>query len=132
MSLSLLSLLKSYHNYQDLVNGRDKLPNWERLWFDLAKDEIKRNTRDGVTSIVVEEEDCALIGKGKKDKGMKAQGEVKSKQKHRKKKYLSKIKCFHWHEYGHYATKCLHRKSSKELAIVVGDTLASYLSWISP
>lgn len=29
--LTLLGLPKSWHNYQDLVNGRDKLPEWECL-----------------------------------------------------------------------------------------------------
>lgn len=86
------------------------------------QEEIKRNTRDGVTSIVDEEEDCALVGKGNKAKGMKAQGEAESSQK----KDLSKIKCFHCHEYGHYATKCPHKKSSKENAARAGgDALAS-------
>lgn len=30
--LSLLVLPKSCHNYQDLVNVREKLLEWERLW----------------------------------------------------------------------------------------------------
>ena len=30
-SLTLLGLPKSWHNYQDSVNGREKLPNWEHL-----------------------------------------------------------------------------------------------------
>ena len=29
VSLALLGLPKSWHSYQDLVNGREKLPNWE-------------------------------------------------------------------------------------------------------
>jgi hypothetical protein len=29
VSLALLGLPKSWHNYQDSVNGREKLPNWE-------------------------------------------------------------------------------------------------------
>ena len=33
--LALLSLPKSWHSYQDSVNGREKLLNWERLWSDL-------------------------------------------------------------------------------------------------
>ena len=32
VSLSLLGLLKSWHSYEDSVNGREKLPDWERLW----------------------------------------------------------------------------------------------------
>ena len=34
--LALLGLPKSWRNYQDLVNGREKLLKWERLWFDLV------------------------------------------------------------------------------------------------
>ena len=35
VSLALLGLPKSWHSYQDSVNGREKLPGWERLWSDL-------------------------------------------------------------------------------------------------
>lgn len=35
VSLALLGLPKSWHNYQDSVNGREKLPHWEQLWSDL-------------------------------------------------------------------------------------------------
>ena len=33
--LALLGLPKSWHIYEDSVNGREKLPEWERLWSDL-------------------------------------------------------------------------------------------------
>jgi len=36
VSLALLGLPKSWNNYQDPVNGREKLPEWEKLWFDLV------------------------------------------------------------------------------------------------
>ena len=35
VSLALLDLPKSWNSYQDSVNGREKLPDWERLWLDL-------------------------------------------------------------------------------------------------
>lgn len=75
------------------MNGKEKLPNWERLWFDLAHEEIRRNTRDGVTS-KEEEEEFSIVGKGMKAKGNKAQGEANSNQKNDKKMDLSKIKRF--------------------------------------
>ena len=36
VSLALLGLSKSWHSYKDFVNGREKLPGWERLWSDLV------------------------------------------------------------------------------------------------
>ena len=41
VSLALLGLPKSWHNYQDSVNGREKLPEWERLWSDLVQEDIR-------------------------------------------------------------------------------------------
>jgi len=60
-----------------------------------------------------------------KAKGKKAQGEVESNQNNGKNKDLSKIKCFHFHEYEHYVTKCLHRKSNKEPTTGVGGDALS-------
>ena len=36
VSLALLGLSKSWHSYQDSVNGREKFPGWEQLWSDLV------------------------------------------------------------------------------------------------
>ena len=41
MSLALLGLPKSWHSYQDFVNGREKLPYWEWLWSDLVQEEFR-------------------------------------------------------------------------------------------
>ena len=40
VSLTLLGLPKSWHSYQDSVNGRDKLLDWEKLSSDLMQEEI--------------------------------------------------------------------------------------------
>ena len=44
VSLALLSLPKSWNSYQDSMNGREKLSDWERLWSDLMQEEIRRST----------------------------------------------------------------------------------------
>jgi len=54
VNIALLRLRKSWHTYQDSINGREKLPKWERLWSDLVKEEIRRNARDGTSSKEVE------------------------------------------------------------------------------
>jgi len=41
VSLALLGLPKSWHSYQDSVNGREKVLEWEQLWPDLVQEEIR-------------------------------------------------------------------------------------------
>jgi hypothetical protein len=103
VSLVLLGIPKSWHSYQDSVNGREKLPDWERLWSDLVQEEFMQNTRDGSSSKRDDEEDYALTSKERKGKGKKFQSNSKSKAK---KLDFSKVKCFHYHERGHLATNC--------------------------
>jgi len=67
VSIALLGLPKSWHSYQDSVNEREKLTDWERLWLDLMQEEIRRSTRDGSSSME-DEENCALTSKAKKGK----------------------------------------------------------------
>lgn len=62
--------------------------------------------RAGRSAPTEDKENVALTCKGSKAKGKKRQGEVESSLKGKKKKDLSKIKCFHCLEFGHYATKC--------------------------
>jgi hypothetical protein len=71
VSLALLGLPKSWHSYQDSVNGREKFPDWERLWSDLVQEEFRQNTRDGSSSKHDDEEDCALNSKARKGKRKK-------------------------------------------------------------
>ena len=102
VSLALLGIPKSWHSYQDSVNGREKLPGWERLWSDLVQEEIRRSTRDESSSKGADEENCALAAKEKKGKSKKSsQSGAKGKRQD-----MSKVKCFHCHQHGHYATNC--------------------------
>ena len=98
VSLGFLDLPKSWHNYQDSVNGRDKLPNCELLWSDLMQDEIRRSTRDSSSSMQ-DEENCALASKAKKGKGKVSHFESSSSNDG-KKVDKSKVRCFRCHEIG--------------------------------
>jgi hypothetical protein len=119
--LALLGLPKSWHNDQDSVNGREKLPDWERLWSDLVQEEFRKNTRDGSSSKRDDEEDCSLTAKARKGKGKKFQSKSESKVK---KLDFSKVKCFHSHEHGHLATNCPQKKKNK---MVVGSATGEAL-----
>ena len=113
VSLALLGLPKSWHSYEDSVNGREKLPGWERLWSDLVQEEIRRSTRDGSSSKNEDEESCALVAKARKGKGKKHPSQSGAKGK---KQDMSKVKCFHCHQHGHYATNCPQKKKNKQVA----------------
>jgi hypothetical protein len=121
VSLVLLGLPKSWHSYQDSVNGREKLPDWERLWSDLVQEEFRRNSRDGSSSKRYDEEDCDLTTKERKGKGKKFPSKSESIVK---KLDLSKVKCFHYQERGHLATNCPQKKKNKT---VVGDATSEAL-----
>jgi len=83
--------------------------------------EIRRNTRDGTSSKEVEE-DFPLVSKENKAKGKQSQEEEGDE-----KKDLSNIKCFHYYELGHYATKFPQKKARKKESAVatLGEALAS-------
>eukprot|EP00253_Pinus_taeda_P028620 PITA_28620 len=77
------------------ILGRSTLPDWEELWAALCQEEIRRLNKAGRSGKGVrikkeEEVDVALASEGKQGK--------------RKKKDLSKVKCFHCGELGHYAS----------------------------
>eukprot|EP00253_Pinus_taeda_P035408 PITA_35408 len=92
---------------------------------DATQEEIRRNTKDGASSSNNDDEEIlALASKAKKGKGNASQ----SKSPQGGKKFdKSKVRCFHCHELGHYASSFPKRKksekgSSKESD---GDALAS-------
>jgi hypothetical protein len=106
VSLVLLGLPKSWHSYQESINGREKLSDW-----------------DGSSSKRDDEEDCALTTKARKGKGKKFQSKSESKVK---KMDLSKVKCFHCHKHGHLATNCpQNRKNKMVVGAATSEDLAS-------
>jgi len=86
------------------ILGWATLPDWEEMCAALRQEEIKRLSKAGSSSkgirIKEEEVDAALASEGKQEK--------------RKKKDLSKVKCFHCGELGHYATQYPRKKSKGE------------------
>ena len=77
---------------------------------DLVQEEIRRGTRDGSSSKNEDEENFSLVAKERKGKGKKNPSKSGAKGK---KQDLSKVKCFHCHEHGHFATNCPQKKKKK-------------------
>lgn len=110
VSLALSGLYKSWDNFQDAVNGREKLPDWEQLRGDCVQEEIWRQGRFGAHVKHEEEENFALVGKGGNTRVKKGARGPKSNSKGKnEKKDLNKIKCFQRLQFG-YTIKCLQRK----------------------
>ena len=100
VSFSLLGFPKSWENFIDAVSGKEKLPDWERLWSDCVQEDIRKQTRSGShVKQDVDEENFALAGKEGKPKGKKGSGGTESNSKgHGKpKKDLDKVNYFQCH-----------------------------------
>jgi hypothetical protein len=103
-------------SWEPFVKGictQENLHNLERLWEDNIWEETqmepKADKKDG-------EENLALFGQSNKGRG---KGSNKGKRKceestsQRRKKDLSKIKCFNCHKQNHYASQCPDKKKGK-------------------
>ena len=68
------------------------------------------------------EDEFALFNKENKSMGIMSPGDEVGKNKD-----LLNIKCFRYHEFGQYATKCPQKKASKKESAVaaIGEALAS-------
>jgi len=89
------------------------------------QEEIRRNTRDGSSSNVDDEENCALVIEAKKGK-WKASHSKSHSYHGGKKKDMMKVKRFHCHDLGHFATNYRLKKSKKKsLGGVEHEALAS-------
>ena len=101
---ALNAVSKDWEVFGQSILDRGTLPPWDEMWAALRPEEIRRQSKTGSSSkwikVKQEEEDVALAFEGKQEK--------------RKKKDLSKIKCFHCGELGYYATQCPRTKSKGE------------------
>ena len=89
------------------------------------QEEFRRNSSDGSSSKIDDEENCALAAKAKKGKANKFHSKFEF-GKDGKKRDMSRVKYFHYHEHGHYATNCPQKKKNKKvLGSAAGEALAS-------
>ena len=70
VQITLNGLPKTWESFVDGIVARENLPNWEKLWDYYIQNEIRKNHL--VTAKQVEEDDnVALLARGKKGKGKK-------------------------------------------------------------
>eukprot|EP00253_Pinus_taeda_P023988 PITA_23988 len=68
--IALNGLPKTSDNFVDGIVARENLPNWERLWDDFIQNEIKNNHL-GAAKQVEEDDNVALLARGKKGRARK-------------------------------------------------------------
>ena len=85
---TLNGVSKTWHMFVQAIVGREKLPDWDRLWDDFVQEETKRGYIQGITSGVRdEEENVALAAKGRKGKfGEDPQVETRHRDRYRERK----------------------------------------------
>ena len=107
--LALNSVLDHWQVFVQSILGKDTFPKWDIMWFDLQQEELRKtlvkstisdNNKKGPKG---EDKNLALALKGP------SQGHGE-----KKKKDLSKVKCFRCGEFGHYNTQCPLRKKDKQ------------------
>ena len=117
----------------DGIVAWENLPNWERLWDDCIQNEIRKNHL-GAGKQVEEDDNVALLAKGKKGRAKKqasnsgGKSKGKDKQQNKEKDY-SKVKCWNCQKLGHYAVVCLEKKNKKgkDKSMVASAEIESFL-----
>lgn len=117
--LAIQGLPKAWETFAVGIVARERLLDLERLWNDCVQNEIQKGYNVAVRDD--DEENVALVAKGKKGKSKKgassssgSKGKGKQKKKEGKERDLSKVKCWACQKMGHYAVTCPEKKNKEK------------------
>jgi hypothetical protein len=103
VTISLNGLPISWDPFIQSIYGHEKLPKFDRLWFDCVQEETIMLSRENLQKPLEEEEEKAFVAHARKGKGKFWK---KNTRPSRKKRDLSKIQCYICDEFGHDARYC--------------------------
>jgi hypothetical protein len=111
VNVALNGFLESWEPFVQGICAREKLPPFDRLWINCTQEEAWIEFENGKQR-GIDDENLALVAHARKGKrNSSPRREVSPEQ--RKKKDLSKIKCFACHTHGHYTSQCPQQKKGK-------------------
>jgi hypothetical protein len=91
--IALKGFTKEWEVFIKCVVGREKFPDWSRLWDDFMQEEIREGSQEKALDSA-DEKNVSLMTKGNK-------------------KDMSKVKLFACHKTGHHASQCPNNKKKK-------------------
>ena len=114
---TLQNLPKSWEPFFQSISGREDLPTYDRLWTDCTREELRIRNR-GVEDSLEENHSLALHtkkgGKFKRNFRQTFKDEKSSSNPGYQRRDVSKIQCFIFDKYGHYARNCPTRKKGRQ------------------
>lgn len=117
MTIALIGFPPAWEPFFQGICAQVELSKFEQLWNDsvqeeaknLSKQSLQRPLDDGTQAFGVHAR-RGKINFGKRPFGKKDSDRKPTHAHEHKKKDVSQIKCFNCDEYGHYASKCPHKK----------------------
>jgi hypothetical protein len=102
VQIALKGFTKEWEVFIKCMVGREKLPDWSRLWDDFTQEEIREGSQEKALD-GVDGNNVSLVVKGNK-------------------KDMSKVKCFACHKNGHYDSQFPNKNKKKLKPEVLAST----------
>jgi hypothetical protein len=114
VTITLNGLPSSWESFVQSICGREKLPQFDRLWTDCIQEEARVLSKKSLQK-PQDEGTQALTAHTRRKKvrtnfGKKNTSEESTPVQRWEKKDLSKIRCFNCNTFGHYVTQCPQKK----------------------
>ena len=108
---TLNGVTKPWKVFVEGIVAWENMPKWECMWDDFIQEDIQRGSLHETQQVEDEKKNLALARK-RKGKAKKLSGGATSQNKE-KQKDMSKVKCFTYKKYGHFASQSPYKSEGK-------------------